>query len=54
MNLSMLFHLRMMNPYQNIINWSVRMKSLLIPYAGRLLGSICLQLGFIDLLIHVT
>ena len=30
------------------------MKSLLILYAGRLLGPICLQLGVIDLLIQVT
>ena len=30
------------------------MKSLLIRYAGRLLGPICLQLGVIDLLIQVT
>ena len=29
------------------------MKSLLILYAGRLLGPICLQLGVIDLLIQV-
>ena len=46
-----------MNPYQNIIKWSVRIyardKALLILYAGLLLGPICLQFGVIHLLIQV-
>ena len=42
-----------MNPFQNIINWSVRLYDLIL-YAERLLGHICLQLGVIDLLIQVT
>ena len=31
-----------------------KIESLLILYAGRLLGPICLQLGFIDLLIQLS